>query len=43
MNTLYPGLVGSLFIFLFGMFGCLILAFAQTSHGASFPVNLILM
>ena len=24
MNTLYPGLVGTFFIFLFGTFGCLI-------------------
>ena len=41
MNTLYPGLVGSFFFF--GTFACLILACAQTSHGANFPVNLIFM
>ena len=43
MYTLYRGLVGSFFIFLFGMFACLILDYAQTSHGASFSINLILM
>ena len=43
MNTLCPGLVCNFFIFFFGMFLCLILACAQTSHGANFPVNLILM
>ena len=41
MNTLYPGLVDSFFIFFFGIFGCVILACAQTSHGANFPVYLI--
>ena len=41
MNTLYPGLVGNFFIFFFGIFACFILACAQTSHGANFPVNLI--
>ena len=40
MNTLYPGLVGNFFSFFFGTFLCLILACAQTSHGANFPVNL---
>ena len=41
MNTLNPGLVGSFFIFFFGIFACLIFACAQTSHGANFPVNSI--
>ena len=41
MNTLYPGLVGSFFIFFFGIFTCLNLACAQTSHAANFPVNLL--
>ena len=40
---LYPGLVGSFFIFFFGLFTFLILACAQTSHGANYPVNLILI
>ena len=43
MNTLYPGLVGTFFIFFFGTFTCLILACAQISHGANFPVNSIFM
>ena len=43
MNTLYPGLVGTFFIFFFGTFTCLILACAQISHGANFPVNSILI
>ena len=43
MNTLYPGLVRSFFIFFFGIFACLSLACAQTLHGANFPVNLIFM
>ena len=42
-NTLYPGLVGSFFIFFFGMFLSLILACAQTSQGANFPVSLSFM
>ena len=33
-NTLYPGLVGSFFIFFIGIFACLILACAQTSHSS---------
>ena len=41
MNTLYPGLVGSFLIFFFGIFACLVLACAQTSYGANFPVNSI--
>ena len=32
MNTLYPGLVGTFFIFFFGTFTCLILSCAQISH-----------
>ena len=43
MNTLYPGLVGTRFIFLIGTFTSLILACAQISHGANFPVNSIIM
>ena len=43
MNTLYPGQVGSFFIFFFGTLLCLILAFAQTSHGGSLPINLSFM
>ena len=41
MNTLYPGLVGSFFIFFFGIFRLSYLGLSQTSHGASFPVNSI--
>ena len=41
MNTLYTGLAGNFFTFFFGIFACLILACAQTSHGACFPVNVI--
>ena len=43
MNTLYPGLVGTFFIFFFGTFTCLILGCAQISHGANFHVNSIFM
>ena len=43
MNTLYPGVVGTSFIFSFGTFTCLILACAQISHGANFPVNAVFM
>ena len=43
MNTLYPGLVGTFFIFFYGTFACLILACAQISHGANFPVNSVFM
>ena len=43
MNTLYPGLVGDFFFVFFGTFACLILACAQISHGANFPVNSIFM
>ena len=40
---LYPGQVGSFFIFLFGTFLCLILACAQTSYGANVPISLSFM
>ena len=43
MNSLYPGLAGNFFTFFFGIFSCLILACAQTLHGARCPVNLILI
>ena len=39
MNTLFPGLVGTFFIFFFGTFACLILACAQISHGANFNLH----
>ena len=42
MNTLYPGLFGSFFIFFFGTF-FLILAYAQTSHGGNLPISLSFM
>ena len=43
MNTLYPALVGTFFIFFLCTFACLILACAQISHGANFPINSIFM
>ena len=43
MNTLYPGLVVTFFIFFFGTFACLILACAKISHGANFPANSFFM
>ena len=43
MDTLYPGLVGILFIFIFCTFLCLIFAFAQASHGGSLPTSLSFM
>ena len=42
MNTMYPGLYDNFFFF-FGIFTCLILACAQISHGANYPVNSIFM
>ena len=43
MNTLYPGLVGTVFIFSFGTFTWLILGLCTDLTCANFPVNSIFM
>ena len=37
MNTLYPGLLGTCFMFFFGILACIIVACPHISHGGSCP------